>query len=152
MIMFLFQRRTICLKAMVCLLLASVGLGGSCLCVKQDGELLLNSFYVRGHSCDIRCSGASITTSGVCQEKRRSQSSAHEGCVSCFKVPLVMVPSSRSARLTQVPLTSSTELRSPLYQTVSALLLYSGPCRPIPLDSPLLHPSFKSLLSTILLI
>ena len=150
--MFRFQTDTVCFSLVAYLLAASLGLGGWKLCVRNDGELLLNPKHNQALEC--KCNGLShrapVHMTNI--DAKPTANCTCGDCRFCFEIPLVMIPSSRSARLTQVPLTSSTELRCPLCPTVSALLLYSGPYGPIPLDSPLLHPSFESLRSTILLI
>ena len=147
-----FQRDTVCFGLVTYLLVVSLGFGGWKLCVRNDGQLLPNPECNQALKCKLYSlshRGPAHTT-GI--DAKPAANCTCGACRCCFEVPLVTVPSSRGARLVQVPLTSSTELRCPLCQTVSALLWYSGPCRPVPLDSPLFHPSFESLRSTILLI
>ena len=146
-----FQRDTVCFGLVTYLLAVSLGFGGWKLCVRNDGQLLLNPEYNQALKCKLYSLSHRGPVHTPSIDAKPAANCTCEACPCCFEVPLVMVPSSRGARLIQVPLTSSTELRCPLCQTVSAFL-YSGRCPPIPLDSPLFHPSFESLRSTVLLI
>ena len=147
-----FQRETVCFSLVAYLLAASLGFGEWKLCVENAGELLLNP------KCNqaLECRRYSLSHCGPLHspdtDAKPDSNCTCGDCRFCFKIPLVMVPSSRSTRLSQVSLTSSTDLRCPLCQTVSALLLCSGTYGQIPPVFPLVDPSFESLRSTILLI
>ncbi len=146
-----FQRDTVCFGLVTYLLVMSLGFGGWKLCVRNDGLLSLSPEYNQALKCKLYCFShrGPVRTPSI--DAKQAASCTCQACPCCFKVPLVMVPSSRGARLVQFPLTPSPELQCPWCQTISDLL-YSGGCPPILLDSPLFHPSFESLRSTVLLI
>ncbi len=151
MIKSLFKRHTICLQAVICVLIAGLGFGGWHVCVRENGEFSVKSLYGHRDGCCVGNCVGSFACSDADREMRSFHGFGHENCLRCFRVPVVMVASSRSPSLNQLPSASNTELRCPVFEIVSLSPQRGGLCSVVPLSCLVAHPSFERLQSTVLL-
>jgi hypothetical protein len=150
--MFRLQKHTSCLKVLIYLLVVSLGAGGLVLCVRKDGQSRLNHAFNRCHESNPNCSGGSINCASSSQESGSVSGCSCEKRVSCLRIPIVLIASTRTSvsSLSSLPADPLTPCLSLPAVALQALCAWSHTAISRSVD--LYHHSSENLRSTVLII
>ena len=148
--MFRLQKHTSCLKVLIYLLVVSLGAGGLVLCVRKDGQSRLNHAFNRCHETNPNSCGGLMNCASSSQESGSVSGCSCQKRVSCFKVPIVLIASTRASfsSLSSLPIDPLTPC--PSLQAIAFRALWAWAQTAI--SAHLHHPSSESLRSTVLII